>query len=85
MYCVTRTDVHIHTQTEKKYIYNNSYINGGNDKKNQWFYHDQFGSYNYCRNYLKRILLYKITYKCFIDFVCPVIIIYLTIINEDIC
>ena len=35
MYCDTRTDVHIHTQThtEKKYIYIISHINCGNDKK----------------------------------------------------
>ena len=47
MYCDTRTDVHIHTYAdphmEKKYIYNNSHINCGN-KKNKWFYNNQFGS-----------------------------------------
>ena len=41
MFCDTRTDVHIHTQTHtlmKKYIlYNNGHINCGN-KKNQRFY-----------------------------------------------
>ena len=35
VYCVARTDVHIHTPEEKKYIYNNSHINCGNDQKNQ--------------------------------------------------
>ena len=53
--CDTRADVHIHTQThtwEKKYLYNNSHINCGNDKKNQRFYNNQFGSYNSNRNYL---------------------------------
>ena len=93
MYYDTCTDVHIHTKThtqKNKYIYNNSRINCGNDKKNQWFYHNQFGSYNYYRNYLKPTIIqsklyYKVTYKCFIDAVCRVIIIYLTIIDEDIC
>ena len=43
MYCDTRTDVHcthLHADSyiEKKYIYDNSHINCGNDKKNQRFY-----------------------------------------------
>ena len=48
MYCDARTDVHIYTQThtEKKYIYNNSYINCGNNKKNPRFYNNKFGSKN---------------------------------------
>ena len=41
----------------KKYIYNNSHINCGNDKKNQRFYNNQFGSYIYRNN----ILQYKVT------------------------
>ena len=59
MYCDARTDVHIHTQThtyKKKHIYNNSYINCGNDK-NQRFYNNQFGSYNSYRNYLKTTII----------------------------
>ena len=60
MYCDTRTDVHIHTQThtyKKVYIYNNSYINCDNDKKNQQFYNNQFGSVNSYRNYLKPTIM----------------------------
>ena len=48
MYCDTRTDVHIHTQThtqKKMYIYNNSHINYGSDKKYKEFYNNKFGSY----------------------------------------
>ena len=30
----------------KKNNYNDSHINCGNDKKNQWFNHNQLGSYN---------------------------------------
>ena len=48
MYCDTRTDVHTphaDPHVEKKYIYNNSHINCGNDKKNQQFYNNHLGSY----------------------------------------
>ena len=47
MYCDARTDVHIHTKThtENKYINNNSHINCVNEKKNQQYYNNQFGSY----------------------------------------
>ena len=51
-----RTHPHADPHTEKKYIYNNSHINCGNDKKNQWFYHNQFGSFNFYRNYLKHTI-----------------------------
>ena len=61
MYCDIRTDVHIHTQTpyiEKKvYIYNNSHVNCGNDKKNQRLYNNQFGSYISYRNYIKPTII----------------------------
>ena len=54
-------DVHIHARTdqhiEKKYMYNNSHINCGNDNKNQRFYHNKFGSYNSYRNYLKPTII----------------------------
>ena len=59
MYCDTGTDVHIHTQTHTYiyiYIYI-SYINCGNDIKNQRLYNNQFGSYNSYRNYLKTTIL----------------------------
>ena len=52
-YSYWRTHLHADPHTEKKYIYNNSHINCGNDKNNQLFYHNQFGSYTYYRNYLK--------------------------------
>ena len=63
MYCDTRTDVHYYTPThrpthEKMYIYNNSHINYGNDKKNQRFYNNKFGSYN---SYGNNLLQYKVT------------------------
>ena len=43
---------HADPHIEKKYINNNTDINCGKDKKNQWFHHDQFGLYDYYRNYL---------------------------------
>ena len=49
--------------------YNNRHINCGNDEKNQRFNNNQFGSYN---SYWNNLLQYKVTYKCFIDFVCRV-------------
>ena len=56
MYCDARTDVHtIHPLADphiKKYIYNNSKVNCGNDKNNQRFYNNQFGSDNSHSNYL---------------------------------
>ena len=51
-YSYWRTHPHADPHIEK-YMYNNSCINCGNDKKNQWFYYNQFGSCNSYRNYLK--------------------------------
>ena len=45
---------------EKKYIYNNSHTNCGNDTKSQRFYSYQFGSYNSYRNYLKPTIIQSI-------------------------
>ena len=78
-WCTHRhADPHIEKKSIYIYIYNTD-VNCVKDKKNQRFHHDQFGLYNYYRNYLK-----KVTYKCFVDFVGWVII-YLKIINKDIC
>ena len=51
MYCDASTDVHNTTHPHidphiDKSISNNSHINCGNDKKKQWLYNNQFGSYN---------------------------------------
>ena len=69
----TRTDVQADPnylrRRKKMYIYDNRHLNCFNDEKNQRFYNNQFGSYETCRN---NLLQYKVTCKCFIDFLCLV-------------
>ena len=52
-YLYWRTHPQADPHIEKKYVYNNSHINCGNDKKNQRLYNNHFGSYNTYRNSLK--------------------------------
>ena len=56
-YSYWRTHPHADPYTEKVYIDNNSHINCGNDKKNQRFSNNKFGSCNSYRNYLKPIII----------------------------
>ena len=78
MQCNSRTDVHTHTQThtykEKVYNYNNkTHINCGSEKKYKQFYNNQFGSYTVTPIEITLYQLqYKVTCKCFKDFVCRI-------------
>ena len=45
-YSYWHTHPHADPHIEKKSIYTISHINFGNDRKNQRFYNNQFGSYN---------------------------------------
>ena len=54
-YSYWRSHPHACRQIHRKkvYLYINSRINCGNDKKNQRFYNNQLGSYNSYRNFLQ--------------------------------
>ena len=54
------TNTHPHADPPiKKYMFNNGPINCGNDKYNQLFYNNQFGSYNSYKNYDRKYVLLR--------------------------